>query len=151
MPSSSTATRAARYEQRMRAAGFVKKHVWVPEEQAARLEEIAAEMREKYRPDGVRTLDEALRRLRASRAELERAGVRHVAVFGSFARGDDRPDSYIDVLVSLDPGLDIGWSTHMDLQRFLEALISRPVDMVDDAALADRLRTEVEHERVNAF
>jgi predicted nucleotidyltransferase len=77
--------------------------------------------------------------------------VRHVAVFGSFARGDDRPDSYIDVLVSLDPGLDIGWSTHMDLQRFLEALISRPVDMVDDAALADRLRTEVEHERVNAF
>ena len=39
----------------MRAAGFVKKHVWVPEEQAGRLEEIAAEMREKYRPDRVRT------------------------------------------------------------------------------------------------
>jgi hypothetical protein len=64
MSTSSTATRAARYEQRMRAAGFVKKHVWVPEEQAGRIEEIAAEMREKYRPDRVRTLDEALSRLR---------------------------------------------------------------------------------------
>jgi uncharacterized protein len=151
VPSSSTATRAARYEQRMRAAGFVKKHVWVPEEQAGRLEEIAAEMRERYRPDRVRMLDEALRRLRASRAELERAGVRHVAVFGSFARGDDRPDSDIDVLVTLDPELDIGWSAHMQLQRFLEAIIGRPVDMVEDAALADRLRREIEHERVHAF
>ena len=151
MPTSSTATRAARYEQRMRAAGFVKKHVWVPEEQAGRLEEIAAEMREKYRPDRVKTLDEALHRLRASRAELEDAGVRHVAIFGSFARGDDRPDSDIDLLVSLDPELDIGWSAYMELQRFLEAVIGRPVDMVEDAALADRLRTEIEHERVHAF
>jgi predicted nucleotidyltransferase len=148
MTSSSTASRAARYEQRMRAAGFVKKHVWVPKEQAGRLEEIAADMREKYRPDRVKTLDEALRRLRASRAELERAGVRHVAVFGSFARGDDRPDSDIDLLVSLDPGLDIAWSAYMELQRLLEAVIGRPVDMVEDAALADRLRTEIEHERI---
>jgi uncharacterized protein len=151
MATSSTATRAARYERRMRAAGFVKKHVWVPEEQAGRLEEIAAAMREKYRPDRVKTLDEALHRLRASRAELEDAGVRHVAVFGSFARGDDRPDSDIDLLVSLDPELDIGWSAYMELQRFLEAVIGRPVDMVEDAALADRLRTEIEHERVHAF
>jgi uncharacterized protein len=148
MTSSSTASRAARYEQRMRAAGFVKKHVWVPKEQAGRLEEIAADMREKYRPDRVKTLDEALRRLRANRAELERAGVRHVAVFGSFARGDDRPDSDIDLLVSLDPGLDIAWSAYMELQRLLEAVIGRPVDMVEDAALADRLRTEIEHERI---
>jgi uncharacterized protein len=148
MTSSSTASRAAHYEQRMRAAGFVKKHVWVPKEQAGRLEEIAADMREKYRPDRVKTLDEALRRLRASRAELERAGVRHVAVFGSFARGDDRPDSDIDLLVSLDPGLDIAWSAYMELQRLLEAVIGRPVDMVEDAALADRLRTEIEHERI---
>lgn len=151
MPASSTAIRAARYERRMRAAGFVKKHVWVPEEQARRLEEIAAEMREKYRPDRVKTLDEALHRLRASRAQLEGAGVRHVAIFGSFARGDDRPDSDIDLLVSLDRDLDIGWSSYMELQRCLEAIVGRPVDMVEDAALADRLRTEIEHERVHAF
>jgi uncharacterized protein len=151
MTMSPTATRTARYEQRMRAAGFVKKHVWVPEEQAGRLEEIAAEMREQYRPDRVRTLDQALRRLRASRSELERAGVRHVAIFGSFARGDDRPDSDIDVLVSLDPEIDVGLSAFMELQRRLEAMIGRPVDLVDSAALKDRVRREIADERVHAF
>ena len=135
----------------MRAAGFVKKHVWVPEEQAGRLEEIAAEMREKYRPDRVKTLDQALRRLRASRAELEREGVRHVAIFGSFARGDDRPDSDIDILVSLDPDIDIGLSALMGLQRVLGAIVGRPVDMVDSAALTERFRREIEDERVDAF
>jgi predicted nucleotidyltransferase len=151
MPTSTTATRAARYEERMRAAGFVKKHVWVPEEQAGRLQEIAAEMRERYRPDRVKTLDEALRRLRASRAELEREGVRHVAIFGSFARGDDRPDSDIDILVSLDPDIDFRLSAFMELQRVLEAVIGRPVDMVDSAALKERFRREIEDERVHAF
>jgi uncharacterized protein len=151
MTGSATATRAARYEERMRAAGFVKKHVWVPEEQAGRLEAIAAEMRERYRPNRVKTLDEALRRLRASRAELERVGVRHVAIFGSFARGDDRPDSDIDIIVSLDPDIDIGLSALMELQRVLEATVGRPVDMVDGAALTERFRREIEDERVHAF
>jgi uncharacterized protein len=151
MTGSATATRAARYEERMRAAGFVKKHVWVPEEQAERLEAIAAEMRERYRPDRVKTLDEALRRLRASRAELEREGVRHVEIFGSFARGDDRPDSDIDIIVSLDPDIDVGLSALMDLQRVLEATVGRPVDMVDGAALTERFRREIEDERVHAF
>jgi hypothetical protein len=68
MPASSTVTHAARCEQRMPAAGFLKRHVWVSEEQAGRLEEIAAEMPERYRPDRVKTLDEALHRLRARRA-----------------------------------------------------------------------------------
>jgi uncharacterized protein len=108
-------------------------------------------MREQYRSDRVRTLDQALRRLRASRSELERAGVRHVAIFGSFARGDDRPDSDIDVLVSLDPEIDVGLSAFMELQRRLEAMIGRPVDLVDSAALKDRVRREIADERVHAF
>jgi predicted nucleotidyltransferase len=135
----------------MRAARFVKKHVWVPEEQAGRLEEIAAEMRAQYRPDRVRTLDEALRRLRASQSELEREGVRHVAVFGSFARGDNRSDSDIDILVSLDPDADLGLFALMELQRALEAIVGRPVDMVDGAALTERFQREIEDERVHAF
>lgn len=151
MATSPAATRAARYEQRMRAARFVKKHVWVPEEQAARLEEIAAEMRRKYRPDRVRSLDEALERLRANRAELERQGVRHVAIFGSFARGDDRPDSDVDVVLTLDTEADIGLSAYMGLERFLQAIVGRPVDMVESTGLEDRMRSEVEIESIHAF
>jgi uncharacterized protein len=151
MPGSSTATRAARYEQRMRAAGFVKKHVWVPEEQAGRLEEIASEMREKYRPDRVRTLDEALRRLRASRAELERAGVRHVAVFGSFARGDDRPDSDIDLLVSLHSDARIGLFGYGRIADAFDRILGRPVDLAHNGSLKKALQSEIERAAVHAF
>jgi uncharacterized protein len=151
MASSSTATRAARYERRMRAAGFVKKHIWVPEEQAGRLEEIAAEMREKYRPDRVRTLDEALHRLRASRAELERAGVRHLAIFGSFARGDDRPDSDIDLLVSLDPETKLGLFEYGGIADTCDRILGRPVDLAHGGSLKKGFQLELERDAVYAF
>jgi predicted nucleotidyltransferase len=135
----------------MRAAGFVKKHVWVPEEQADRLEEIAAEMREKYRPDRVRTLDEALHRLRASRVELERAGVRHVAVFGSFARQEDRPDSDIDVLVSLDPKAKTGLFGYGRIADVFDRILGRPVDLADGGSLKESFQAGIERDVIYAF
>jgi predicted nucleotidyltransferase len=39
----------------------------------------------------------------------------------------------------------------MELQRALETIVGRPVDMVDSAALKDRFRREIEDERVDAF
>jgi predicted nucleotidyltransferase len=151
MRASSTAPRAARDEQRMRAAGFVKKHVWVPKEQAGRLEEIAAEMRGQYRPDRVRTLDEALARLRARRAELEREGVRHVAIFGSFARGDDRPDSDIDILVSLDPEAKIGLFGYGRLANAFDQILGRPADLVHAGTLKEAFELEIQRDAVHAF
>ena len=48
---------------------------------------------------------EALRQaLAAHQAVLERMGVRHLALFGSRARGDARPDSDLDALVEMEPG-----------------------------------------------
>ncbi|MGH6906124.1 MAG: nucleotidyltransferase family protein [Geminicoccaceae bacterium] len=151
MPGSATSTRTARYEQRMRAAGFVRKHVWVPEEQAQRLEEVAAEMREHYRPDRVKTLDEALHRLRASRAELEREGVRHVAIFGSFARGDDRPDSDIDILVGLDPDAKVGLFGYGRLANAFDQILGRPADLVHGGSLKKAFEREIQRDAVHAF
>jgi predicted nucleotidyltransferase len=47
-------------------------------------------------------LVDVLHRLRAHRVELQRLGVRHAAIFGSLARGEDRPDSDADILVEID-------------------------------------------------
>ena len=41
--------------------------------------------------------------LKQHRAELERKGVRHAALFGSLARDEARPDSDIDIMIELDP------------------------------------------------
>jgi uncharacterized protein len=45
--------------------------------------------------------NEIIAKLRAREAELREAGVASLSVVGSFARGDDRNDSDIDLLVRL--------------------------------------------------
>lgn len=44
-----------------------------------------------------------LARLKEHEAELRRRGVARVALFGSAARGEARPDSDIDLMVDVDP------------------------------------------------
>lgn len=63
-----------------------------------------------------------------------REGARGVAcawLFGSVSRGDERPNSDVDVAVLLteDPPRDLS-SLRLDLAEELRALLSRPVDLV---------------------
>lgn len=78
------------------------------------------------------TRDEVLRRLSGRRAELLRLGARRLGLFGSFARGEARADSDVDLLVDLDHH---GFDRYMDLKLYLEDLLGRRVDLV----LVDRL------------
>jgi predicted nucleotidyltransferase len=55
-------------------------------------------------------------------------------VFGSFSRGEERPESDIDILVSLIPGTRLGLKFFtMNLE--LEQLLNRPVDLVIEGDL----------------
>jgi predicted nucleotidyltransferase len=49
------------------------------------------------------TRDQLVERLRALRPEFARRGVTHMALFGSRARGDNRPDSDIDLIIDVSP------------------------------------------------
>lgn len=74
-------------------------------------------------------------------AIARRHGAHSVRVFGSFARGDARPDSDIDFLVSLDPGrslLDV-----CALVTDLGELLGRKVDVVTEASLYSLLRRRI--------
>lgn len=78
------------------------------------------------------------------RAELrERFGVRRLAVFGSYARGEATPLSDVDILVDLER--PIGWEL-VDLHDYLEALLGLPVDLVTEGALRRKSRLQ-EHIR----
>lgn len=46
--------------------------------------------------------DEAITRLKAAEPVLRARGVRHLALFGSIARGDSHADSDVDVLIDVD-------------------------------------------------
>jgi len=55
-------------------------------------------------------------------------------LFGSFARGEERADSDVDILISLVPGTRLGLKFFaMNLE--LEQLLGRPVDLVIEGDL----------------
>lgn len=60
----------------------------------------------------------------------------NVRVFGSVARGDDTPDSDIDLLVTFEDGADV--FDQAGLLSDLEELLGRRVDVVSEGALRDR-------------
>ncbi len=72
-----------------------------------------------------------------------RYGVRELAVFGSAARGDLRPESDIDILVEFIPGTRIGLVKFASLAEELTSLIGRTVDLVSKAGLKPWVRPEV--------
>src|SRR3989344_4361211 len=61
-------------------------------------------------------------------------GVKRAGIFGSYARGDDRPDSDVDILVTLGEQV----FTLLDLFRFKEEIskrLNKSVDIVSDRAV----------------
>jgi uncharacterized protein len=87
---------------------------------------------------------EILQELAAHRDELTRMGVKTLAVFGSVARDEARPDSDVDLLVEfLGPATFNGY---MDLKFFLEDLLGHPIDLVTRKSIRPRLKTQIESE-----
>lgn len=61
-------------------------------------------------------------------ALCKRHGIRRLALFGSAARGELRPDSDIDVLVEFEPGRRVGLR-FITIQDELTQLLGRAVDL----------------------
>jgi uncharacterized protein len=99
--------------------------------------------------------EEIIAKLRAHEPELRAAGVDSLALFGSAARGEQRDDSDIDVVVSLNSDArreGFGYFGRLDsLSRRLAEILQQPVDVVAEPVRKDRLRRNIEKERIVAF
>lgn len=99
--------------------------------------------------------DEVIAKLRAHEPELKAAGVVSLSVFGSVARGEERPDSDIDVVVRLSEEAAEGGFSYFGrleaLSRRLRQILGQPVDVVAEPVHKDRLRRNIEKERALAF
>ncbi len=75
-----------------------------------------------------------------------RHGATNVRVFGSTARGEERPDSDVDFLVELDRSKSL--LDHISLKHALEDLLNRKVDVITYGALLPQIRNSVTSEAV---
>lgn len=82
------------------------------------------------RPQHRSRLAHVLRTLQKARPELEAQGVVRLAVFGSVARMEDRPDSDIDIVVDIDPARRIDIVGLAGIGGFIERLLGSSVDIV---------------------
>jgi len=92
-----------------------------------------------------------LDRLRENERALRARGVTHAALFGSRARGDNRADSDIDILIEIEPEIVQDVYDYVGLKNFIAALFTRPVDVVDRNALKPYVRPPAEGDAVYAF
>ena len=81
---------------------------------------------------------------------LLRPYVKRIAVFGSFARGEETPESDIDILVELKdqelrPRLGLGW---FRLEDELGRISGREVELIAEGSLSPYLRPYAEKDLV---
>jgi predicted nucleotidyltransferase len=96
-------------------------------------------------------LERTIERLRAHEVQLHGFGVAHAAVFGSVARGEDRADSDIDVLVELDRDRAMGIFDYARVKLYINDILEGAGDVVNRRTLKPLLRENILRDAVNVF
>ncbi len=77
--------------------------------------------------------------------------MRSLSVFGSVVHGKTRPDSDVDILVEFEPNAPVGLFELARLQRCLQEVLGRKVDLATPKALHKALKKDILEETVHAF
>lgn len=78
---------------------------------------------------------------------VEKFGVMEIAIFGSYARGEQREDSDVDLIVDFKEG----WKTfdnYMNLKFYLEELFGKKVDLVIKSVINPRIKPFIIEEAI---
>jgi hypothetical protein len=77
----------------------------------------------------IKTKQDILTLLEHNQLRLRAFGVKRIGLFGSFVRGEQRPNSDIDLLVEFVSGRKT-FDNFMDLSFFLEDVFERRIELV---------------------
>ena len=77
---------------------------------------------------------------------LKRYGIARAAVFGSVARGDNRSDSDVDVVIEIPR--PYGLFEFMEIKNGLEDILGKKVDLVEYRSIKPRVRENIIKDQV---
>jgi len=92
------------------------------------------------------TKEKILKSLAKDKPQLQKQfKVRKLALFGSYARGEQGPDSDVDILVDVDPSIGLDFVT---LAERIEKLLGTSVDLVSMRAVTSKAMKFIEPELI---
>ena len=95
----------------------------------------------------MKSRDEILKLLQEAKPDLvRRFGVQRLAVFGSYARGDQREDSDVDILVEVELSIGLRF---VDLADEIEGLLGVPAELVSRRAIKPRNWNVIERQLID--
>lgn len=68
-------------------------------------------------------------------------GVANIGIFGSYARGDQRKNSDIDILVEFDK--PVGFFKFIALEDYLKKILGREVDLATKKSLKPAIKADI--------
>ena len=89
--------------------------------------------------------------MRENEGPLRERGIRHAALFGSCARGEERPDSDIDIMIEVDPAARIGVYEYVAIKDYIAGLFDTRVDVVRRDRLRPFVRPAATGDAIYAF
>ena len=66
---------------------------------------------------------------------MQSYGIEKIALFGSFARGEGREDSDVDIIYSLKDGIKISFDNYLNLEDRLKKAFETKVDLINEKRL----------------
>lgn len=75
----------------------------------------------------------------------------HAALFGSIARGEEGPNSDIDIMVEIDPEAKVGLFGYSGIILYIQDLFEHAVDVCQREALRAHVRPGAERDAIYAF
>jgi uncharacterized protein len=95
--------------------------------------------------------DDAIRLLKQAEAGLRDRGVTSLAIFGSTARGDNKPDSDIDLLVELDESRRITLFDLSEIKFFASGVLGGQADIAIRNSIRPSYRGSIEADAIRVF
>ncbi|MGC8734821.1 MAG: nucleotidyltransferase family protein [bacterium] len=89
----------------------------------------------------MKTIDEIKRILSEHKQEIrQKYGVRIIGIFGSYARGEQKETSDVDILVELEKPIGLKF---FELWDYIEELLGCEVDLVRQKILREEIRDDI--------